>query len=436
MTQGASITPVRVPTRRSVLPCGLRILTAPMPYVRSVSVGVWVGVGARHESDAEAGASHFLEHLLFKGSANLSARQISESIEGVGGQVNAFTSEESTCCFAAVPADRLSVAVDVMAEMFLRAECRRADIERERGVILDELALYRDQPQALVDEALNQSLWPRHPLGRPVPGRPHSVHALTRGKLLAFRKRHYATSNTVITAAGDLSHGDVVRLVRKAFAGMRTADVPMARPADEAGRIRRLALHPRPIEQTHVALGFLTTGYRDSRRYVLRLLNVVLGENTSSRLFQRIREAGGLAYAVQSGVAQFSDTGAVIVNASTDVADEDRVLRAVVRECRRLATSRIENSEMKRAKDYVIGQARMGMESTVQRMTWLGEHTLMYGHIVAPSVHEAHLAAVTASDVRDLARELFVSDRVSLAVAGPGVHRRKENYLAVLGRLG
>jgi predicted Zn-dependent peptidase len=376
-----------------------------------------------------------MEHLLFKGSANISARQISEEIEGAGGEVNAFTSEESTCCYAAVPADRLSVAVEVMAEMFLRAACRRRDIERERGVILDELALYRDQPQVMADEALNQSLWPRHPLGRPVPGRPHSVRALTRGQLLAFRDRHYVSSNTLVAVAGYVSHDEVVRLVRKAFAGIRQSVAPEIIPASEAGRIRRLTLHPRKIEQTHIALGFKTAGYLSPHRYALRLLNVVLGENTSSRLFQHIREASGLAYVVQSGAVQFSDTGALAINASTDAAYEDRVLRSIVRECRRLAVRGLEKGELSRAKDYVIGQARMSLESTVQRMTWLGEQTLMYGHIVDPSVHEDRLAAVPESEVRDLAQALFVSDSAALAVAGPGVDRRKQSYLAALGRL-
>lgn len=424
-----------VPVRASTLQNGMRVITAPMPQVRSVSLGVWIGVGSRHEPDPVAGASHFIEHLLFKGSDRLSAREISEAIEGVGGQVNAFTSEEVTCCFASVPSDRLPVVVDVMAEMFLRASCRHGDIRRERGVILDELALYRDQPQSAADEALNQALWPRHPLGRPVPGRPATVKALTRSQLLAFRNRHYVPSNTVIAASGDLEHEAVVRLVRRAFAGMPGGSAPAGAPAPGAGRIKRLALHPRKIAQSHLALGFAIAGYHDPRRYALRLLNVVLGENTSSRLFQRIREVGGLAYSVQSGVSQFADCGALTVTASTDVVDEDRVLRAVVRECRRLAAAGPSTAELRRAKDYVVGQARMGLESTVQRMTWLGEHTLMYGHVVPPSAHEAQLAAVTVADVRDLARSVFTFGQSALAVVGPDVVKRKDNYLDALRRL-
>jgi predicted Zn-dependent peptidase len=424
-----------LPVRVSVLSNGVRVITAAMPHVRSVSVGVWIGVGSRHESDDEAGASHFLEHLLFKGSDRLSAKDISESIEGVGGQVNAFTSEEVTCCFAAVPSDRLPVAMDVMAEMFLRAACRQGDIGRERGVILDELSLYRDQPQSAADEALNQALWPRHPLGRPVPGLPRSLKALTRSRLLAFRDRHYVSSSTVIAASGDLSHEAVVRLARRAFGAMPAGTGPAARPASEAGRVKRVALHQREIEQSHLALGFATAGYHDRRRYALRLLNVVLGENTSSRLFQRIREAEGLAYSVQSGVSQFSDCGALTVTASTDVADEDRVLGAVVRECRRLGAAGPSPAELARARDYVVGQARMGLESTVQCMTWLGEHTLMYGRVVPPSVHEKRLASVTVEDVRDTARSVFARETTALAVVGPGVLKRKADYLRALGRL-
>ena len=274
----------------SELPGGLRVVTATMPHLSSVSVGIWVNTGGRHETARENGAAHFIEHMLFKGTRRRSAARISQDVEGIGGYLNAFTDEEHTCFYSRAVASRLPELIDVLLDMFLESRFDPVEITKERDVILEEQAMYRDQPGELVHDLLNQVQFPDHPLGRPVIGSARSVRALRRKDLLGFLGRRYVTGSTVIAAAGNLSHDRLVQEVERWSRRFRKGVRPPVDAAPAAPERPRCLLHSKKTEQTHVALGFRTASRQDGRRFALRLLNVLLGENMSSRLFQSIRE--------------------------------------------------------------------------------------------------------------------------------------------------
>jgi predicted Zn-dependent peptidase len=401
------------------LPSGLAVATTEMPHRASVSLGLWVGVGGRYEPTELNGVSHFIEHLLFKGTPKRSAKEISQAVEGIGGYLNAFTGEESTCFYSKGRHDRFDELLDVLADMFLNSKFDPDEIEKERGVIKEELAMYLDQPQHHVQELLNETLWPDQPLGRPLTGTVKTLDAMTRDDLLHFQRTNYVTGATLIAAAGNLSHKRVVRAVARYAPrfprGKRPHFVPAASPQTEP----RVRLVTRKVEQTQLALGFRTCSRHDERRFALRLLNTVLGENMSSRLFQVVREERGLAYNIYSSLSFFDDTGDLVISAGLDTENVARTLSLIQRELRHLATRPPAASELRRARDYVIGQIDLSLENTESLMMWLGEQLLGYGQVVSPAQVKRRLSQVTASEVRGVARDFFRADRLSLAMVSP-----------------
>ena len=410
--------------RLSRLPGGAVVLTAAMPHLRSVSVGIWAGAGGRHESARLSGISHFLEHMLFKGTRRRTAKEISEAIEGVGGYLNAFTTEDHTCYYAHVGADRLGLAVDVLGDMVTRSVFDPAEVERERQVIREEILSYRDQPSQLVLEKLAAATWPSHALGRPVTGTPESVARIRRADLIAHQRRVCAPALVVFTAAGAVAHDEFVRAVAPV-----ARRLPAARPARAmpfAGRVRpTIEVHADDTEQAHLALGFRIFGRQDRRRYALRLLNLVLGENMSSRLFQELRERRGLCYSVQSGSQLLAETGLFTVQCALDPANASRAVRLVLRECERMSRSAVSAAELRRARDAAIGQFQIGFEGASNRMTWLGESWLGYGRLADPSVIEERFREVTAEQIRHVAEAVFRRARLAFAVVGPGADPRQ-----------
>jgi len=398
---------------------GLTVATAEMPHMMSVSVGVWVGVGSRYEPAPLNGVCHFIEHLLFKGTKRRSPREISQAVEGIGGYLNAFTSEEATCFHARAGHDRFDELLDVLLDMLLDSKFDPADIAKEREVIKEEIAMYLDEPQHQVQELLNATLWPGQPLGRPITGTGKTVDGLKRAHLLGHLRENYVAGNTLVIAAGKLKHRQVVQAVRRYGPRFHTAAAPRFSPARDDQQGPRIRLFTKRTEQTQIALGIRTCSRHDERRYALRLLTTLLGENSSSRLFQRLREDLGLAYSIYSAPSFFGDTGDVVISAGLDTDNVTKALGLILRELRRLREAVPSAAELRRARDYVIGQIDLGLESTDNQMNWLGEQLLGYGNILPPAQIKRCLRKVTAGEIRAAARDFFRPDRLNLALVSP-----------------
>lgn len=413
---------------------GVMLALAPLPHMASVSVGVWVAVGGRCETDREGGICHFIEHMLFKGTRRRSAGEISAAVEGVGGYMNAFTSEEHTCFHAKAGHRHLGILIDVLGDMLLESRFAGSDIETERDVIKEEIAMYLDQPQQYVQELLNEITWPGHPLGRSLTGTVATVARFRRSDLVAFHRRRYVGPAVVVAVGGRYSEREVVKgvgaLAQRFPVGERASYVPAV------WRQRQPVVRcvTRPTEQTQVALGIRTCARDDDRRYVLRLLNVVLGENMSSRLFQEVREKAGLAYSIYSTLSFFADAGDLVVSAGLEAGNLRRVLAVTVRELRRLRRELVGRAEFERARDYVLGQIDLGLESTENQMLAAGELVVGRGRVLSPGALKRRFSAVTPAQVRAVAREFFRPERLNVAVVTP--RKREGGVGAELARLG
>jgi predicted Zn-dependent peptidase len=401
------------------LPNGLRIATAKMPHMLSVSVGLWIGVGSRYEPAPLNGVCHFIEHLLFKGTKKRSAKEISQAVEGIGGYLNAFTSEETTCFHARAGHDRFEQLLDALLDMLLGSRFDPVEIGKEREVIKEEIAMYLDEPQHYVQELLNATLWPNQPLGRPITGTNRTLDAMTRADLLGYLRRNYVAGNVVLAAAGRLTHRQVVRAAARYAARLPATAPPHFSAARSDQQQPRIRLFTKKTEQTQIALGIRTCSRHDNRRFALRLLNTLLGENMSSRLFQVIREDRGLAYSIYSTPSFFSDAGDFVISAGLDTDNLPIVLRLVLRELQRITETAPSAAELRRARDFVIGQIDLSLESTDNQMNWVGEQLIGYGRIISPAQLKRRLRAVTAPEIRAVARDFFRPERLNLALIGP-----------------
>ncbi len=409
--------------RRTVLPGGLRVVTEQMAGVRSASVGVWVGVGSRDETPTLHGCSHFLEHLLFKGTSGRTAMDISVELDAVGGEFNAFTAKEYTCFHARVLDHDLPLAIDVLGDMVTDSLLHPDDVEAERDVILDEIAMHDDDPDDVVHDLFAQQAWGDGPLGRPIAGTAASIESLSRDQIARFHKRHYRPANMVVAAAGNLDHTAVVRLVRRAFGrnGFLARDeapvVPLA-----TSRVRRVHSGARsverPSEQVNVVLGVNGFTRHDERRYALGVLNTALGGGTSSRLFQEVRERRGLAYSVFSFASHHHDAGLVGVSVGCLPHRLDDVLSTVRDQLTLVAEEGISDLELERGQGQLRGGLVLGMEDSGARMSRLGKADLVYDELVGLDEVVARIDAVTGDDVRAVAATLFTQPEI-LAIAGP-----------------
>jgi predicted Zn-dependent peptidase len=413
---------------------GLTVAALEMSHMASVSVGIWVGIGGRYEPEPISGAAHFIEHMLFKGTRRRSAREISQAVEGIGGYLNAFTSEEHTCFYSKARHNRWEELLEVLSDMFLHSTFEPVEIEKERGVIREELAMYLDQPQHYVHEILNETLWPNQPLGRSITGSEKTLTAMTREQLLDFRKLNYVGCNTLIVIAGNIAPRKFIQVVRglaKKFPGGKH---PTFAPASSTQTKPAVRLFQKNVEQTHLALGVRTCSRHDDRRFALRLLSTILGENMSSRLFQVVREDHGLAYNIYSHPSFFDDTGDLVVSAGVDTDKLEKSLKLILREMQQLAQRPPPASELRRARDYVIGQLDLSLEGTENQMMWIGENLLAYGKIFRPSEVKQRLTEVTAGQIRAVAREFFRPERLSLALVSPlKTAHRLEKHLQFRG---
>ncbi|MEI9895047.1 MAG: pitrilysin family protein [Chthoniobacter sp.] len=415
----------------SRLPNGARVASIHMPHMRSVSVGLWAGVGGRHESEAECGASHFLEHLLFKGTKRRNARAITAAVEGVGGYLNAFTTEDHTCYYAKAGRPHFGRLCDVLGDMYVEPSFPAAEIKREREVIREEIMMYRDQPAQHAQELLTATMWPKHPLGRPITGTVESVSHLHRPAITAFHREHYNAANTIATVAGDVSHEEVVETLRPWLDRLPAGGRPRFRRSPRTIPRASVALHTHDTEQTHLAMGYHAWGRQDDRRFALKMLSVLLGENMSSRLFQKLRERHGCCYSVTSGMLALADTGALHIAAGLDSAKLPFALKLILRELSSLAERGPSRAELRMARDYTIGQTLMGLESTSSQIMWMGESLLGYNKVLCPEEVERRIHAVTQDDVRAVAVGCLQRARLGVAVVGPVKNKSEvESWLA------
>jgi len=387
--------------------------------MRSVSLGLWMGLGSRHETAELGGVCHFIEHMLFKGTRRRSALQISQAVEGIGGYLNAFTSEEVTCYHARAAGERFGELLEVLLDMFLNSRFAPEDITKERDVIKEEMAMYLDEPQHQVQELLNATLWPGQPLGRSITGTNATLDRMTRDHLTGYLRENYVASAALIVAAGCVKHRELVRAVRPHAARFQTGPAAAFSPVVEDQREPRVRLLTKRTEQTQIALGIRSCPRHDERRYALRLLSTLLGENMSSRLFQSVREEHGLAYSIYSTTSGFHDTGDLVISAGLDAGNLPKTLDLILRELRRCLDKPPGAAELRRACDYLLGQIDLGLESTETQMNWLGEQLLGLGRQVPPETAKRHLQAVTPAQIRSVARDFFRNDRLNLALVSP-----------------
>src|SRR5262245_30033542 len=357
--------------------------------------------------------------MLFKGTRKRSAREISQAVEGIGGYLNAFTGEENTCFYSKARHDRLDELLDVLTDMFLNSKFDPAEIGKERSVIKEELAMYLDQPQHHVHEILNEMLWPDQPLGRPLTGTGKTLDGMERKQLVDFLRSHYVASNILIVAAGCLSHRQVVKAVLRYVRRFPRGKRPGFAPATSGQNAPGLRLHTKKAEQTQLALALRTCSRHDERRFALRLLNTILGENMSSRLFQVVREDRGLAYSIYSSLSFCDDVGILAISAGLDTDNLPQTLKLIMRELRRLTDTSPTSGELHRARDYIIGQLDLNLENTENQMTWVGEQILGYGKIITPAEVKQRIGEVTASEIRNAARDFLRPERLNLALVSP-----------------
>lgn len=398
---------------KKVLSNGLVIASEAMPHIRSASMGIWIQCGSRIENARNCGISHFIEHLLFKGTKRRSTAKIAETIDAIGGQLNAFTEKEYVGYYAKVLDEHLPVAFDLLSDMVMHPAFAAAEIERERNVIYEEINMVEDSPQELIQDMYLECFWKKHPLGRPIAGTKKSVSGITREAIGTFFKEHYNTSNVVVTVAGNIRHRDVQKLAQRYFSGMKTgsAAVPGAPPHAAAGRTIRNRSN---LEQTHLILGAKAPPIASKERYCAHLLCNILGGGVSSRLFQNIREKRGLVYSIYSMLSQYRDAGTLIVYAGTAPDKAEEVVELILGEFVRLRNRLVPVRELNRAKENIKGSIMLSLESSSSRMSNLFQQMNYHDRFYKLEEILKAVDSVTARDIRNLANRIFDASCLTL----------------------
>jgi predicted Zn-dependent peptidase len=409
------------------LDSGERVISERLAHVRSVALGFWIGAGSRDETDAKAGLSHFIEHLLFKGTTSYSAQEIAEIFDGLGGELNAATSREHTVVYARVPDDKLSVALDVMGEMVFAPAFAELDAERE--VVLEEIAMYEDQPQELVHDLISEATFGTHALGRPVIGRAEVISNVTRRSISAYHRSMYVPGNVVVAAAGNLKHEELerllVRLQRRTAGASRG---PRGRPALVKAPPPSLRFQRKDTEQYHVCIAAPGIARSDRRRFAASLLDGILGGSASSRLFQEIREKRGMAYAVYSFGSQYTDTGQIGIYIGTREDNVSACLEIASEQIGDIAGGNVRPEELERAKENLKGRILLSMESTSNRMSRLGKSLITDTELLSIERITAEIDAVEPEALAELAEVLLAPEKLSAAGIGPS----EERFLAAV----
>jgi predicted Zn-dependent peptidase len=385
---------------------GLVIASEVMPHLRSVSLGVWVKCGSRFETAEKTGISHFIEHLLFKGTRTRSAARIAEEIDSVGGQLNAFTEKEYVGFYAKVLDEHLPFAFDLLSDIVLNPVFPSHEVQRERNVIFEEINMVEDSPQELILDIYLEKFWKGHSLGRPISGTKKSVRQIARADVKKFFQRNYKAGNMVISVAGNIRHRDVQRLADRYFSGLGpgAAADPGKPPEIHAGRLIRRKAH---LEQTHICLGTISPPIASDERYCAHLLCNILGGGMSSRLFQNIREKRGLVYSIYSMLNLYHDVGSLVVYAASAPETASEVVELTLKECRRLREQLVPAPELKRAKENIKGSVMLGLESSSSRMANLAQQLIYYGRFAELEEVLGAVERVSAREIRDLANRIF-----------------------------
>ena len=403
--------------QKTTLENGIQVITEEIPHVHSVSVGIWVKSGSRDERSGENGISHFIEHMLFKGTKRRSAEQIAKEIDAVGGVLNAFTTKEFSSFYAKVLANHLPVALDLLFDLFLNSLFSREEIDKERQVIIQEISMVEDTPDEYIHDLFSQSFWPRHPLGFPILGRVETISLMGQKGLMEFYRQRYLGARPIIVAAGNLKHENLLRPVRETLGKIKPlAEKRQGRPP-----------HPHPcllvkhkkLEQAHLLLGTPGLSVAHPGRYAFFLLNTILGGGMSSRLFQEIREKRGLAYSVYSFLSSFIDNGMLGVYVGVGESTLAQALQLILREMRKFAAGSLKPKELRAAKEQLKGNLLLSLESTDSRMTRLAKNELYFNRFVGTEEIIEGIERVSVEEVCTLARELFRPDYLSLTVLGP-----------------
>lgn len=396
---------------------GAIVVTEHVPDVRSVTIGFWVGVGSRDEVGPENGMSHFIEHLLFKGTESRTAKDISETFDSLGAELNAFTTKEFTCFYTRLLDDHLPIGIEVLGDMLMKSLFKSDHIDFERQVVLEEIAMYNDTPDELIHDLFTAALWDKHPLGKQVLGTTATVGAFDRDRVVDFFKRQYVPANMVIAAAGNLEHRNVVELIEKYY---NPPSVAKPDHIEERATVqKKVNVYNRKTEQVHICYGAEALDSRHPDRFALSVLENILGGSMSSRLFQRIREERGLAYSVYSYHSLYKDSGNMTFYVGTRPANVNEVLVLIDKELDDIKTNGVADDELSRAKEHLKGQMVLGLESTRNRMTRLGRSEMTHGEILTIDDLVARVDVVTAAHVKDLAIRLFDKERMVLTVIGP-----------------
>jgi len=402
---------------REVLDNGLRLITETMPQVRSVTIGVWLTRGSRHDGAERSGIAHFVEHMLFKGTASRTAEGLAQEIDSIGGHLDAFTAKEYASYYIKVLDEHLPIAVDLLSDLVLNPALREEDVTREQKVVLEEIKMVEDTPDDLVHELFTQQFWEGHPLGRPILGSRETVEALTSGTLREFFAGAYVASNLVVAAAGNLEHGRVRELVARAFSRLAATGAPAEDQPPRA--FAGLSARAKDLEQSHIVMGTSAYPQRHEDRYVSYILNTVLGGSMSSRLFQNVREKRGLAYAVFSGLNAYRDAGALTIYAGCATGSIAQVVDLVVEELKGMKTAPVTPEELRRAKDHLKGSLMLSLENTASRMSHLARQEIYFERQFGLDETLEGIESVTSDDVMRVAAELFANGSLAATLLGP-----------------
>ncbi|KJS00667.1 MAG: zinc protease [Peptococcaceae bacterium BRH_c4a] len=403
--------------KKTALGNGVTLLTEDIPHVRSVAVGVWVNVGSRDEDDRVAGISHFVEHLMFKGTENRTAKQIAEALDAVGGQLNAFTTKEYTCYYAKVLDEHFELALDVLSDMLFNSRYDVNDMDRERNVILEEIKMYEDTPDELVHDIFANTIWQVHPLGRPIIGRAEVIKEMNRDSILDYLGKYYVPGNIVVTIAGNLQHDNVAEIINRVFGGLK--GTPLPRLLESPVPKKEITCRGKEIEQVHLCVGTPGLPLDHSQIYVIQLVNTILGGGLSSRLFQEIREQRGLVYSVYSYHSSYHDAGLFCVYAGLSKENAEPALELIFREIKDIQKNGVTDQELRRAKDQLKGNLLLSLESVNTRMSRLGKSQLYLGKVVSPEEIVQKIEKVTAEEIVILAAEKLNPNNFALASVGP-----------------
>lgn len=411
--------------KKETLGNGVRIVTEEMPFVRSVSIGIWVGAGSRDEDETNNGVAHFIEHMMFKGTTRRSAKQIAETLDAVGGQLNAFTSKEYTCYYAKVLDEYLDIATDLLTDMFFNSAFKEEELEKEKNVIIEEIKMYEDAPDELVHDIFANTIWSGHALGRPVIGTAQIIQQMERQEILDFKDKLYLPESIVVAVAGNIRHEEVVGKLAPLFGALKKR--PDSRKFFAPKAQSSVFLKKKDTEQVHLCVGTPGLPLDHEKTYVLHVMNSVLGGGLSSRLFQEIREERGLAYSVYTYHSSYRDAGLFSVYAGLSKLNLSKVVSLIGEELKSVRATGITQQELVRAKEQLKGSLYLGMENVSNRMSRLGKSELCLNRVVTVDEAVDKINAVSLDDVKELARQFFRSDNLVVSSIGPDLDEAQLN---------